>query len=160
MEDIQTTDPATRRIVHAALDRELLTHGMDSTGPIKDDLLGRVRILRGYRGEPTVRLIDDTRTLVPPDAYLDQVMNRKPDYVPPEVTYGTDANRDERQARAAHWRHNGDQSRRDCGFRGSFCALKGFSAWLRRRTKFGTGAGEIFTKEAGSRILKAVRPAQ
>jgi len=88
MEDIQTTDPATRRIVHAALDRELLTHGMDSTGPIKDDLLGRVRILRGYRGEPTVRLIDDTRTLVPPDAYLDQVMNRKPDYVPPKSPTG------------------------------------------------------------------------
>ena len=72
MEDIQTTDPATRKIVHATLDRELLTRGMDSTGPIKDDLLGRVRILRGYRAEPTIRLIDDTRTLVPPDAYLDQ----------------------------------------------------------------------------------------
>ena len=88
MEDIQTTDPATRKIVHAALDRELLTHGMDSTHPIKDDLLGRVRILRGYRGEPTVRLIDDTRTLVPPDAYLNQVVNRKPDYVPPKSPTG------------------------------------------------------------------------
>jgi len=88
MEDIRTTDPATRKIVHAALDRELLTRGMDSTDPIKDDLLGRVRIFRGYRGEPTVRLIDDTRTLVPPDAYLDQVVNRKPDYVPPKSPTG------------------------------------------------------------------------
>jgi hypothetical protein len=88
MEDIQTTDPATRRIVHAALDRELLTRGMDSTDPIKDDLLGRVRILRGYRGEPTVRLIDDTRTLVPADAYLDQVVNRKSDYVLPRSSTG------------------------------------------------------------------------
>ena len=32
----------------------------------------------------------------------------------PEVTYGTDANRDERQARAAHWRHNEHRPRRDC----------------------------------------------
>jgi len=88
MEDIQTTDPATRRIVYAALDRELLTRGMDSTDPIKDDLLGRVRILRGYRGEPTVRIIDDTRTLVPPDVYLDQVVNRKADYVAPKSPTG------------------------------------------------------------------------
>ena len=88
MEDIQTTDPATRKIVHAALDRELLTRGMDSTDPIKDDLLGRVRIFRGYRGEPTVRLIDDTRTLVPPNVYLDQVVNRTSDYVAPKSPTG------------------------------------------------------------------------
>ncbi len=61
---------------------------MDSTDPIKDDLLGRVRIFRGYRGEPTVRLIDDTRTLVLPNVYLDQVVNRTSDYVAPKSPTG------------------------------------------------------------------------
>jgi hypothetical protein len=85
---IETMDRATQKLVYADVDRALVLRGVDPEDPIRDELLDRVEVLQGYRSELVVRTIDDTRTLVPADVCLDQLLNRKPGHVFPRTLGG------------------------------------------------------------------------
>ena len=81
---MKITNPNLERLKQSHVDQALLKRGLDLADPIRLELLARAEVLQGYRGEPVVRVIDDTRTLVPADIFLDQSLNRRPNYVPPK----------------------------------------------------------------------------
>src|SRR2546427_12763098 len=72
---IDIANPAIQKLVHADVDRALLTRGVDLTNPIRADLLRRFEVLPGYRDQPVIRFRDHDQTLLPAETCLDRLLN-------------------------------------------------------------------------------------
>jgi len=69
-EKLGKTDPNTRRLGAAELQKALSEHDVPEDSLVARDLYARAEVLRGYRGEWLVRAVDDDRSVLTPDAYL------------------------------------------------------------------------------------------
>ena len=73
---IDKTNPVIQRLVHADVDRALLSRGLDLESPVKAELLRRTEVLFGYHAQPLIRFRDDDQTLVPADTCLDHLLTQ------------------------------------------------------------------------------------
>ena len=84
-EKFEKTDPTTRRLAGADLQKALKNHNVRGDSPVARDLYARAEVVRGYCGELLVRIPDNTRRLLTADAYLTQLEHPE-DSVPARST--------------------------------------------------------------------------